>query len=306
MGLFKFYAVGCTILLLITKDVQSARHRLLSSVEQALPPGWKVHQGFLCMLKWRKQTKKFSTKSCLVRLDLADHMEKAMLADHRYCVDPSRDYRVKVCNLKGAGSDTRISFKEHVAMPKACFWETSVVLGRAPIAVLQTTMDSTKCARLWLASPSVQGVLAGSDFMLPSWNQPMEPGGKLEPYGAIVPVGEDTLPSWYRSGGPGRIPAPYSLRPSRENGSAPVDDDVSIVEDVDDTDESPGAASAVGAETKFDESAEQHVNAPFWMRDISPDRIREIRKIWEARDREAAESIRERDRQKAASARTGV
>merc|ERR1719254_191654 len=100
------------------------------------------------MLKWKQASKKFTSDACLVNLDSAARMDKGMVVDYKYCVAKSKSYRMKVCNVKGRGTDIRISYKERVRVPKACFRESMEAVLKLPVVVLEASMNAKKCSSL--------------------------------------------------------------------------------------------------------------------------------------------------------------
>eukprot|EP00928_Gymnodinium_smaydae_P099106 TRINITY_DN9370_c0_g1_i1.p1 TRINITY_DN9370_c0_g1~~TRINITY_DN9370_c0_g1_i1.p1 ORF type:complete len:305 (+),score=42.80 TRINITY_DN9370_c0_g1_i1:85-999(+) len=136
----------------------ASAHGLLRSVEPQRRIPWSVDGAFLCMLKWRRATRRFTTTGCLVDLDAAVRFERAMISGKDFCVAKSKPYRMKVCQVKGNKVELRIKYKSRAVVPKACFRTSKVELGSSSVDVLQAATTSKNCRQLYDMAPQRQNL----------------------------------------------------------------------------------------------------------------------------------------------------
>jgi hypothetical protein len=154
--------LGSLVVLCLVEVTHGARIHAHLHDKKAI--SWKKGQGFLCMLKWKQASKKFTSDGCLVNLDSAAQMDKGMVVDYSYCVAKSKSYRMKVCNVKGSGKELRISYSERVRVPKACFRESMQAVLNNPVVVLEASMSAKSCNSLFGTNHSLQRIV-GKDTL---------------------------------------------------------------------------------------------------------------------------------------------
>jgi hypothetical protein len=130
----------------------------------SFPPS-NVLNGYICARKWKKFSKRYLDKWCLVSSGEAREAAAGFVQaekrggvstrswirvepDVANCISADNPHQMKLCSMKGK-ADFRVSLRTMVEVPKSCFALDNAIVshrrGKTEITVLEPAVDATEC-----------------------------------------------------------------------------------------------------------------------------------------------------------------